>query len=314
MNNMKIGLITVGGSIFGVYQHTGVCAALRKLDIKPDVILGASAGAIIGSFMATGMTNDKMKLKMNSLTAKEFLDPVSKVQIFKELVFNHGKKFYGFVKGDALQEYVRKGIDPKDDFSKTEIPFYVTATNLKNYKMVLFNTGMISDKVRASCAIPMMFCPKKIDNQYYIDGAIHKDRLPRTLLAVQPDLDYIIVSNASYDQESDGNEYLENAKIPMVEIVRRTMTMQEKYSWPRKIGKTKLIYITPGISTPVDIFHPNVEIANSVYQDSLKYATFHLEKSFKRIKAHHKRKEQKNVQELLPKDENNIRNRHDTLE
>jgi len=294
---MKIGLITVGGSIFGVYQHTAVCIALRKLEIKPDVILGASAGAIIGSFMASGMTNSMMKWKMSSLTAKEFLDPMSKIQIFKELVFNHGRKFYGFIKGEALQEYVRKGIDSKDDFSKMEIPFYVTATNLKNYKMVLFNTGTISDKVRASCAIPMMFCPTKIDNQYYIDGAIHKDRLPRTLLSVQPDLDYIIVSNASYDQESDDNSYIENAKIPMVEIVRRTMTMQEKYSWPKKIGKTKLIYITPGISTPVDIFHPNVETANSIYQDSLKYSTFHLEKYFKRIQAAQKRKELKKAQE-----------------
>jgi NTE family protein len=294
---MKIGLITVGGSIFGVYQHTAVCVALRNLEIKPDVILGASAGAIIGSFMSTGMTNEMMKWKMSSLTAKEFLDPMSKTQIFKELVFNHGRKFYGFIKGDALQEYVRKGIDGKDDFSKTDIPFYVTATNLKNYKMVLFNTGTISDKVRASCAIPMMFCPKKIDNQYYIDGAIHKDRLPRTLLSVQPDLDYVIVSNASYDQESDDNSYIENAKIPMVEIVRRTMTMQEKYSWPKKIGKTKMIYLVPGISTPVDIFHPNVEIANSIYQDTLKYATYHLHRYFKRAKAHHQRKEQKKVQD-----------------
>jgi NTE family protein len=298
---MKIGLITVGGSLFGIYQHTAVCVALKNLEIKPDVILGASAGAIAGSFMATGMSVEKMKHKMTNLTAKEYLDPMSKIQIFKELVFNHGHKFYGFIKGDALQEYVHNGIHSKDDFSKTEVPFYVTATNLKNYKMVLFNTGTISDKVRASCAIPMMFCPKKIDNQYYIDGAIHKDRLPRMLLSVQPDLDYIIVSNASYDQESDDNSYIEHAKIPMVEIVRRTMSMQEKFSWPKKIGKTKLVYLTPGISTPVDIFHPTPEIANSVYQDSLKYSTFYLDKYFKRIQAVQKRKEQKRIQEEMKK-------------
>src|SRR5579863_3499038 len=114
---MKIGLITVGGSLFGIYQHTAVCVALRNLEIKPDVILGASAGAIIGSFMATDMSTEMMRWKMTSLTAKEFLDPMSKMHIFKELVFNHGSKFYGFVKGDALEEYVKKGIDGKDDFS-----------------------------------------------------------------------------------------------------------------------------------------------------------------------------------------------------
>lgn len=301
---MKIGLITMGGSLFGVYQHTATCIALRNLGIKPDVVLGASAGAIIGSFFASGMTTEQMKHKMITLTAKDFLDPMSKWEIFKEFMFNHGSKFYGFVKGDKLQEYVNLSLGDKDDFAKLVIPFYVSATNLKTYKTVLFNTGSISEKVTASAAIPMMFCPKKINNQYYIDGAIQKDKLPRILLSAQPDLDYIIVSNATYDQETDDNSYLEAAKIPMVEIVRRTMTIQEKFSWPKKIGKTKIVYITPGISTPVDIFHPTVEIANSVYQDSLKYSTYHLERYFRRInnKAKNQRKDDKIIAPPSPEE------------
>src|SRR5271157_4542559 len=115
---MKIGLITCGGSLFGIYQHTAVCIALKNLDIKPDVILGASAGAITGSFMATGMSTHNIKQKMLTLFSKEFLNPMSKVQIFKELVFNHGRKFYGFIKGDALEAYVHKGLHEKDDFAK----------------------------------------------------------------------------------------------------------------------------------------------------------------------------------------------------
>ena len=294
---MKIGLILVGGSAKGIAIHHSVVIALRKLGINIDVILGASAGSIVASFAATNMTTEMMKYKMGTLRSKDFLDPLPKWDIFKELVFNHGSKFYGFVKGDKLESYVHNGIIEKDDFSKTDIPLYIAATNLQTYKMTLFNTGSISEKVRASAAIPMMFCPKKIDNQYYIDGAIQKDRLPRALLSVCPDLDYVIVSNASYDDETDDNTYLENAKIPMVEIVRRTMVVQEKFSWPKKIGKTKLIYLTPGITVPVDIFHIDTIILNSVYQDSLKYATYHLQRYFKRIHLHQKRKESKLQQE-----------------
>lgn len=294
---MKIGLITVGGSIKGIAIHEASIIALRKLNIQPSVILGASAGAIVASFYATGMTTEMMRRKTSTLRAKDFLDPINKFDLFKELIFNHGRKLYGFLKGDKLQEYVHSGIGSKDDFSKTDIPLYIAATNLKTYKMTLFNTGSISDKVRASAAIPMMFCPTKIDNQYYIDGAIQKDQLPRALLSVQPDLDYIIVSNASYDDETDDNSYLENSKIPMVEIVRRTMVIQEKFSWPKKIGKTKLIYLTPGITAPIDIFNVDTAILNSIYQDSLRYNLYHLERYFKRVKAYEKRKEQKKVQE-----------------
>jgi predicted acylesterase/phospholipase RssA len=294
---MKIGLILCGGSAKGISIHFATVSALRNLDIKPDVILGASAGSIVASFLATGMPAERMKFHMSTLRTKDFLDPLPKFELFKELIWNHGSKLYGFVKGDKLQEYVNTRITSKDDFSKAAIPLYVSATNLKTYKMTLFNTGSISEKVRASCAIPMMFCPKKIDTQYYIDGAIQKDRLPRALLSVQPDLDYIIVSNASYDDETDDNSYLENSKIPMVEIVRRTMVIQEKFSWPKKIGKTKLIYLTPGTTVPIDIFNIDPAIMNSVYQDSLKYATFHLDKYFRRIKQHQQRKEQKRIQE-----------------
>lgn len=290
---MKIGLILCGGSIKGIAIHHASVIALRNLGIKPDVILGASAGSIVASFYATGMSTEQMKHKMHILQAKDFLDPISKFDLFKELIFNHGSKLYGFVKGDKLQEYVHKGIEHKDDFSKVEIPLYISTTNLKTYKMTLFNTGSISEKVRASTAIPMMFCPAKIDNQYYIDGAIQKDRLPRALLSVQPDLDYVIVSNASYDDETDDNSYLENSKIPMVEIVRRTMVIQEKFSWPKKIGKTKLIYLTPGITTPIDIFNVDSNILNSIYQDSLKYSTYHLDRYFKRMKASQQRREKK---------------------
>lgn len=289
---MKIGLILVGGSIKGIAVHHSVVIALRQLDIKPSVVLGASAGSIVASFFATGMPTEMMRWKMTSLRTKDFLDPLPKFDIFKELVFNHGSKLFGFVKGDKLQDYVHNGIAEKDDFSKTEIPLYISATNLKTYKLALFNTGTISEKVRASAAIPMMFCPKKIDNQYYIDGAIQKDKLPRALLSVSPDLDYVIVSNASYDDETDDNSYLENAKIPMVEIVRRAMSMQEQYSWPKKIGKTKFIYLTPGYTTPLDIFNVDPAIMNSIYQDTLKYSKYHLERYFKRVKRHYERHQQ----------------------
>src|SRR5579864_6048700 len=118
---MKIGLITVGGSAKGVAIHFATIAAMRNLDLKPDVILGASAGSIMASFMATGMSSEFMKYHMSTLLTKDFLDPLPKFELLKELIWNHGSKLYGFIKGDKLAEYVSKRIAPKDDFSKKDI-------------------------------------------------------------------------------------------------------------------------------------------------------------------------------------------------
>lgn len=285
VQDLKIGLILIGGSLKGIYGHTGVVTAIRNVGITPKVILGASAGSIIGAFMATGMDNKTMLHKMLSLDAKQFLDPVGRLDILKEFVIHKAKNFRGFIKGEQLEKYVRDALGDKDDFSKTIIPYYVSATNLKTYKTTLFNNGKISDKCRASAAIPMMFVPTKIDDQFYIDGALRKDKLPKQLLGVYPDLDYIIVSNFSYEQTTDDNGYLEDDVFPMIEIVRRSMAINEKYTWPKKIGKTKLIYLAPGLTQPVDIFKPNPALAKSVFYDSHKFAKFKIEQYFKHSKV-----------------------------
>lgn len=288
-NQPKIGLILIGGSLAGIYGHTGVVKAIRDLGIKPKVILGASAGSIIGSFMAAGLTDQQMYHHMSTLTADQFLDKISRFDIFKEFVFNKAKNFRGFIKGDKLQQYVHDRLGDKDDFSKTEIPFYVSATDLKTYKIRLFNTGTISDKCRASAAIPVMFQPAKIEDNYFIDGALKKDYLPKALLEVYPDLDYIIVSNFSYEQETTDNSYLDESTFPMVEVARRAMSISEKYSWVKKIGKTRMIYIAPGLTTPVDIFSPTPAIAKSVFRDSHRYATYRIEQFFKHSKNFRKK-------------------------
>jgi len=287
--HLKIGLILIGGSLKGIYGHTGVVTAIRDLGIEPKVILGASAGSIVGSFMAAGLDNKTMLNKMLTLTAEQFLDKISRFDILKEFIINKAKNFRGFIKGDKLEEYVQKALVEKDDFNKCVTPFYVSATDLKTYKLRLFNTGKISEKCRASTAIPMMFQPKLIDGQYYIDGALLKDDLPRALLDVYPDLDYIIVSNFSYEQTTEDNSYLEDDIFPMVEIVRRAMSINEKYTWPKKIGKTKLIYLAPGLTQPVDIFKPNPALAKSVFKDSYKYAKYHIERYFKHSHAFRKK-------------------------
>src|SRR5690242_848761 len=112
-NQFKIGLILIGGSLKGIYGHTGVVAAIRDIGIHPTVILGASAGSIIGSFMAVGLDNKTMLHKMLTLTPKQFLDPIGRIDILKEFVIHKAKNFRGFIKGDKLEEYVRLGIGDK---------------------------------------------------------------------------------------------------------------------------------------------------------------------------------------------------------
>jgi len=281
---VKIGLILIGGSLKGIYGHTGVVKAVRELGIAPDVILGASAGSVVAAFMAIGLTDQMMYHKMKTLKANEFLDPYSRWWLLKSLVVDRAKTLHGFVKGDKLEEYIANSLAEKDDFSKTTVPLYVAATNLKTYDIHLFNTGKISEKVRASTAVPMLFTPKLMSGEYYVDGAVCKEKLPGCLLEVAPDLDMIIVSNFSFEHQTSDNSYLDGSQLPIMEIMRGAMAMQESHHFPTRIGKTRVVHLKPGVRTPVDIFHPTREVAVSVHDESHRYAKYHLGRFLKELK------------------------------
>jgi len=222
---------------------------------------------------------------MTSLRKEDYVDLPKGYKFLWEFIGHKGKHFTGFIKGNKLEEYVKKGLKNGNDFSKTKVPFYVTATNLNTFAIEVFGTGTIADKVRASTAIPMMFEPKKLNGQYYIDGAVVKEKLPKVLVDLDPELDVVIVSNFSYEPRPNvfDNEYLEHSNLPMLEIVRRVFEMHERPNWPKKIGKTKIICLKPGVNISVDLFKPDKYVAHNVYQQSKAYMSYHIEKKLQRM-------------------------------
>jgi NTE family protein len=290
---MKIGLILIGGHIKGLAGHSGVVAALNKLDMVPSVILGASAGSVVGSFAAVGMSEPEMKHRLATLKVNDFLDPYSRLALLWEFIFNKAKNFTGFMRGEKVEKYMQECLRNSDDFSKVTIPLYIAATNLKTHEVSLFNTGRISEKVRASTAIPMLFCPKKVDDEYYIDGALSKESLPKALIEVCPDLDLIIVSNFSYEYQTADNSYLDMQTLPIFEIVRNVLAVHERRSWPNRVGQARVIYLKPGIRVSVNIFDPKPELLHRVFEETKNYTIYHIERALKIIKKARKVNEKK---------------------
>ena len=57
---MALGLALSGGGIRGA-SHIGALRALEEAGLKPNMIAGSSAGSIVASLYATGMTLDDME-------------------------------------------------------------------------------------------------------------------------------------------------------------------------------------------------------------------------------------------------------------
>ena len=153
----KVALVLGSGSARG-WAHIGVIRALTEEGIQPDMVCGASIGALVGAVYAEGNL-DEFETWIRSLSWKgvmSLLDPgwrgglVSGLKLFESL----------------SERYIQS------EFSDLELPFAAVATDLWTGREVWLRDGKISDAVRASIAMPGLFKPVWRDDRFLIDGAV----------------------------------------------------------------------------------------------------------------------------------------------
>ncbi|ESK37816.1 hypothetical protein P256_02252 [Acinetobacter nectaris CIP 110549] len=151
-----IALVLGSGGARG-YAHIGAIEALESQGIRPDFIVGTSAGSIVGAMYASGKTADEMKnIALNM-----------KVNDVREITLTRK----GFLDGEKVSDFVNKQIDYLP-LEKMKIPLYIVATELKTGAKTVFDYGNTGQAVQASTAIPSMFIPAKISGKEYVDGGL----------------------------------------------------------------------------------------------------------------------------------------------
>ena len=139
------------------FAHIGVIKALEDAGIRPDIVTGASAGAIVAALYAGGRTGQELEEIALSLQEGDLVD----VTFFGS----------GWVLGEALQDFVNRMVDDKP-IERLARPFAVVATEAKTGRMVVFNRGNTGLAVRASASVPRLFVPPVINGEEYVDGGI----------------------------------------------------------------------------------------------------------------------------------------------
>ena len=153
---VKIGLALGGGAARG-FAHIGVIKALEAQGIVPDIIVGTSAGAVVGALYASGLSGFELQ--------KVALD-IDEAQIGDWSLPDRG-----VFKGEALQNFVNRAVANRP-LEKLPRNFSVVATDLNSGESVLFRTGNTGMAVRASSAVPGVFQPVSINGHEYVDGGL----------------------------------------------------------------------------------------------------------------------------------------------
>jgi NTE family protein len=161
MTQKKIGLCLSGGGALG-FAHIGVLKALEDNGIKPNVISGASIGAIIGALYANGMSPNQIygaieKNKMYSV-----------LNIIKLIGNGPG----GMSDTEKVRTILEKYLQ-HDSFDSLKMKLYISMTSLNKADWIIVGEGGdLIGHILASMSIPGVFNPTQIGEDYFIDGGI----------------------------------------------------------------------------------------------------------------------------------------------
>ena len=224
---VRIGLALGGGAARG-FAHIGVIKALEAQGIVPDIVVGTSAGSVVGAMYASGYNGfqlQKMALEMDEASISDWAIPFF-------------SKSPGVLKGEALQLYVNKAVR-NQTIEKLKIPFGAVATDLKTGQPILFRRGNTGMAVRASSAVPSVFQPVSIGGRTYVDGGLVAPVPVR--FAKEMGAEFIIAVNISSATEAQ-------ATASSVDVLMQTFTIMGQ-----RINQLELkdadIVITPSLGT-----------------------------------------------------------------
>ena len=152
----RIGLALGGGAARG-FAHIGVIQVLEEAGIKPQLVVGTSAGSLVAALYAAGKSGAELgmlALGMDESAITDWAFP--------------GR---GVIRGEALARYVREQTGGRS-IEQLKLPLGIVATDLDSGQAILFQRGDPGVAVRASSAVPAVFQPVKIGDREYVDGGL----------------------------------------------------------------------------------------------------------------------------------------------
>jgi NTE family protein len=167
-----IGFVLSGGANLGSV-HVGMLKALLEADVKPDVIVGTSIGAVNAAYMAADPSLEQVERLRElwcGVRARDIfpLNPLANCRaLFREGALCSSHRWRRFVERRA----------PYRNIEEAAVPLRITATDYDEGRSVVFHSGPLVDAVMASTALPGIFPPYRIGDRWFLDGAI-SDQMP----------------------------------------------------------------------------------------------------------------------------------------
>ena len=197
----KVGVVMSGGGAKGLY-HIGVLEALEQNGVPVDYVAGTSMGSIIAAMYAAGYSPAEMRAIVSSGVVRDWvagrIDPNRYMAYYRQLGNNPGflsmridiegpagkrlRAPRNLISSTQIDMALTELFAPATaaaggDFDRLMVPFLCVASDMNSRGPVVMRRGDLSEAVRSSMSIPLVFKPMVKDSMLLYDGGIY-DNFP----------------------------------------------------------------------------------------------------------------------------------------
>jgi NTE family protein len=148
--------LALSSGFFGFFAHAGVVAVLEEEGLLPARSCGSSAGALVGALWGAGLPAARLCEEVLALRREHFWDPWP------------GR---GLLRGARFRSRV-EALLPVRSFEECRWPIALSAWDLAAKRTAVFCAGPLAPAIHASCAVPFLFHPVRIEGRSYLDGGV----------------------------------------------------------------------------------------------------------------------------------------------
>jgi NTE family protein len=171
LGGVKVGLALGTGAALG-FSLIGVLKVFKKEHIPIDIIAGTSIGSVMAGFTALGMEPEEIE---------EIALRIDKGWVYENLFWDMTLPRSGLFAGQTLLRFLRSYFGSRE-FNDLEIPFACVATDIETGEEVVLREGRVAESIRASCGLPLIFSPMRLNGRYLVDGGL-VNPVPTSVLA-----------------------------------------------------------------------------------------------------------------------------------
>jgi NTE family protein len=153
-----VALVLGSGGVRGM-AHVGVIEELVNADVPIDLIVGCSAGSIVGAIYADNPCVDDLIHAIWKMRSNTILD----IDIWNCR--------FGLSQGTTMLRVIDEDLEA-ECFEELKIPLVVVASDLHSGELVPMGSGDLVKAVRASCSIPFVFVPCDHMGRVLVDGGV----------------------------------------------------------------------------------------------------------------------------------------------